>query len=99
MEPFFGDHLLASRARALDSRVPHLYCNRCGEEVGIRFVGGSRAVRADGSIETEASGAGEELVAVAVGPSGAADHRLDYLALLRGEIGVRALMTGTGGTR
>ena len=44
-EPYYGDHLIASQARALDNRLPHLYVNRCGEEAGLRFVGGTRALR------------------------------------------------------
>ena len=98
MEPFFGDHLIASQARALDNRVPHLYCNRCGEEAGLRFVGGSRAVRADGTVGAEA-GDGEELLAVEVGPRGADDDRVDYLAHLREVAVASAATTATGGSR
>jgi predicted amidohydrolase len=99
MEPFLGDHRLASRARALDNRLPHLYCNRCGEEAGVRFVGGSRAIGADGAIHAEAGGAAEELLAVASLPRGLSDQRVDYLAHLREGIGVKSTSTATGGSR
>ena len=66
MEPFYSDHQIASQARALDNRLPHLYCNRCGVEAGLVFVGGSRAVRSDGTIAAQAGG-GEELLAADVG--------------------------------
>ena len=66
MEPFYGDHQIASQARALDNRLAHVYCNRCGREAGLVFVGGSRAVRPDGTIAAQAGG-GEELLEAEVG--------------------------------
>ena len=39
MEPFFDDQLIASQARALDNRLPHLYVNRAGSEGGLRVRG------------------------------------------------------------
>jgi predicted amidohydrolase len=98
MEPFYGDHRIASQARALDNRLPHLYCNRCGEEAGLRFVGGSRALHADGTIGAEA-GDGEQLLAVDAGPRGAGDDRVDYLAHRREAVVVTASTTATGGSR
>lgn len=99
MEPFFGDHLLASRARALDNRLPHLYVNRCGEEGGLRFVGGTRAVRADGTVAATADGDGERLVCVAVDAAGSEDARLDYLEQLRDDLRVVTPTPATGGRR
>lgn len=97
MEPFYSDHRIASQARALDNRLPHLYCNRCGEEAGLVFVGGSRAVRSDGTIAAQASGE-EELLEAEVGRDETGDERIDYLAQLREGIGVKAATTGTGGS-
>jgi predicted amidohydrolase len=98
MEPFYGDHLIASQARALDNRLPHLYCNRCGEEAGLRFVGGSRALRADGTIAAQAGDDTEELLAVDLPEREGTDDRVDYLRQLRDDMGVRAPTTVTGGS-
>ena len=99
MEPFFGDHLLATRARALDNRLPHLYVNRCGEEGGLRFVGGSRAIRNDGTVASEAATDCEQVLAVDVAAAGSDDARVDYLAHVRDDLRVVAPMPATGGTR
>jgi predicted amidohydrolase len=97
MEPFYGDHQIGSQARALDNRLPHLYCNRCGVEAGLVFVGGSRAVRSDGTIAAQAGG-GEELLAADVERVETGDERIDYLAQVREGIGVKAATTVTGGS-
>lgn len=89
MEPFYGDHLIASQARALDNRLPHLYVNRCGEEGGLRFVGGTRALRADGSISASAAGAGAEYVVVDVEEPDLSDQRVDYLAHRREDLEIK----------
>jgi len=88
MAPYWADHELAARARALDNRLAHVYVNRVGSESGHRFVGGSRAVGPDGTALIEASEDREELLVVAVGRAGAAAD-LDYLRLARGELPVR----------
>jgi predicted amidohydrolase len=99
MEPYYIDHQIASQARALDNRLPHLYCNHVGEEAGLRFVGGSRVVRADGNIEAEASRSDEQLLEVELAPSGETPLEVDYLAHLREPVGVKAPMAATGGNR
>lgn len=96
MEPFYSDHRIASQARALDNRIPHLYCNRCGTEAGIEFVGGSRALRADGTIADEA-GSEEALLAVSAASRGVDDDRVDYLSHLPQAIDVQAPTSVTGG--
>jgi predicted amidohydrolase len=55
MEPYYDDHELASRARALDNRRAHVYVNRAGAEAGLAFVGGSRVIASDGSVSLELS--------------------------------------------
>lgn len=97
MEPFYSDHQIASQARALDNRLAHLYCNRCGVEAGLVFVGGSRAVRSDGTIAAQAGG-GEQLLEAEVTREETGDDRIDYLAHLREGIGVNAVTTVTGGS-
>lgn len=97
MEPFYSDHQIASQARGLDNRLPHVYCNRCGIEAGLLFVGGSRAVRPDGTVAAQAGG-GEELLSAEVGREENGDDRIDYLAQLREGIGVKAARTVTGGS-
>jgi (R)-amidase len=98
MEPFYGDHLIASQGRALDNRLPHLYVNRCGSEAGLRFVGGSRALRPDGTVAVEAERAGESLLEADVDRPGTDDDRVDYLAQLRDDLRITDLTT-TGGRR
>jgi predicted amidohydrolase len=97
MEPFYSDHQIASQARALDNRLPHLYCNRCGVEAGLVFVGGSRAIRSDGTIAAQAD-VGEELLAADLERVETGDERIDYLAHVREGIGVKAAPTVTGGS-
>ncbi len=99
MEPYYSDHRIASQARALDNRLSHLYCNRGGEEAGLRFVGGSRVVRGDGTIEAEAAGSDEQLLEVELPPKGKAPSQVDYLAQLREPVGVKALTAAIGGNR
>jgi predicted amidohydrolase len=89
MEPFVSDHRIASQARALDNRLPHLYVNRCGEEAGLRFVGGTRALRPDGTIAAE-SPSGEGVLAVEVEHPEPAGGELDYMALAREGLAVSA---------
>jgi predicted amidohydrolase len=90
MAPFHEDHLLASRARALDNRLPHLYVNRVGTEAGLRFVGGSRAVAPDGTVLADAGPDGERLLAVEVALDRGDDERVDYLAHLRYDVALAA---------
>jgi predicted amidohydrolase len=96
--PFYSDHLIATQARALDNRLPHLYVNRCGLEAGLEFVGGTRAIRPDGTISALVSGGGERELAVGVDSPGTDDDRVDYLAHLREDLNVKNPYT-TGGTR
>jgi (R)-amidase len=88
MEPFGLDHRIAAPARALENHVPHLYVNRCGREDGLKFVGGSCAIEADGRVTAQARGDQEQVLTASVGAAGAADERVDYLAQVRGELPV-----------
>jgi predicted amidohydrolase len=81
MEPFLSDHRIAGQARALDNRLPHLYVNRWGDEAGLRFIGGTRALQPDGTIAAEAPD-GVAVLEVTVPSPGADDDRVDYLAHL-----------------
>lgn len=65
MEPYYEDHELSGRARALDNRIPHAYVNRTGEEAGLTFVGGTRAIGADGQPIAQA-GKGEDVLVVEI---------------------------------
>ena len=99
MAPYWADHELASRARALDNRIAHVYVNRVGSEGPHRFVGGSRAVAADGSVLIEASQEDEELLVAALGRPETPQGDLDYLRQARGELPVRARRFPRGGGR
>lgn len=88
MEPFGHDHHIAVPARALENRVPHLYVNCCGSSDGLRFVGRSRAIGADGRATVEARDDKEQVLIAPVGTAGATDERVDYLAHFRGELPV-----------
>ncbi|MFA4928879.1 MAG: nitrilase-related carbon-nitrogen hydrolase [Patulibacter sp.] len=88
MAPYWDCHDLASRARAHDNRLPHLYSNRVGAEAGLRFVGGSRAIDSSGQVIAEANRDHEELVEVELDLD-RGEPRLDYVRLRRGSLPVR----------
>ena len=95
MEPFAPDHEIATRARALENRLPHVYVNAIGTIRSLSFVGLSRSVGPDGGVLAQA-GAGEELLLAPVGTAGAGDESLDYLAQLPEPLPV--VQTGTTAT-
>jgi predicted amidohydrolase len=86
MEPYAADHELASRARALDNRLPHVYVNAVGSADGLRFVGGSRAVRPDGSVALEL-GTDAEVAVVELPVGAAVAPAVDYLRFVRATFG------------
>ncbi|MGZ4247063.1 MAG: nitrilase-related carbon-nitrogen hydrolase [Solirubrobacteraceae bacterium] len=90
MHPYGDDHDLASRARALDNRRPHVYVNRVGHEDGLTFVGGSQAVDSAGQVIARA-GPGERTLVCEVAIAGATDAETDYLSLLGPELPVRVI--------
>ncbi len=98
MAPFGSDHRIASQARALENRLPHLYCNRCGTEAGLHFVGESRAITGDGEIDAQA-GADEALLRVSAKASELSDERIDYLKHLPRDITVKGPTLVAGGSR
>lgn len=66
MAPFGPDHEVATRARAVENRLPHLYANGVGAIGGFRLVGGSRSVDAFGAVLAEAGSDEEALLVVPV---------------------------------
>jgi (R)-amidase len=66
MAPFGPDHEVATRARALENRLPHLYANGVGAIGGLRLVGGSRSVDASGVVLAEAGSDEEALLVVPI---------------------------------
>lgn len=82
MTPYREEHDLASRARALDNRLPHVYVNRVGVEAGLEFVGGSQAIGPAGGLLT-AAGSAEEVLVRTVPVAARKRPEGDYLALLR----------------
>jgi predicted amidohydrolase len=95
MDPFWADHELHTRARALENRLPHLYVNRVGAESGFEFVGGSRSVAPDGSVLSEAASPTERLLVVPVALRRETDDRIDYLRHVREELPVLDLAAAT----
>jgi predicted amidohydrolase len=79
MAPFGADHELATRARALENRIPHLYANAVGASGDLRLIGRSRSIDAGGVVLAEAASDEETLLVVPVGTAGANDERVDYL--------------------
>lgn len=69
MVPFGPDHEVATRARAVENHLPHLYANGVGDIGGFRLVGGSRSVDAAGSVLADAGSADELLLVVPVAQS------------------------------
>ncbi len=79
MAPYYDDHELASRARALDNRLSHVYVNRVGSQNGLDFVGGSRLVDSGGAVVASADGIEQQsFVATALQQAPAAGS-VDYL--------------------
>jgi (R)-amidase len=70
MAPFGPDHEAATRARALENRLPHLYANGVGAIGGFQLIGGSRSVDASGVVLAEAGSDEEALLVVPVGRPG-----------------------------
>jgi (R)-amidase len=66
MAPFGPDHERATRERAVENHVPHLYANGAGAIGGFQLVGGSRSVDATGAVLAEAGFAQENLLVVPV---------------------------------
>lgn len=87
MAPYEPDHLLATRARALDNRRHHLYVNRVGRESGHRFVGHSRAIDPDGQVIAELDDREGSLI-VDIDLASHAAAEVDYLSQLRTNLSV-----------
>lgn len=87
MDPYGDEHELATRARALENRLPLLYANAVGEQCGLRFVGRSRSVGTRGEVLTQAADE-EELMVAPVGRAGAGAQEVDYLRQLPGRLSV-----------
>jgi (R)-amidase len=88
MAPFGPDHEIATRARALENRLPHLYANAVGAVGDLLLVGRSRSVGTDGAVLAEAASDVEALLVAPVGPGGVGDGRVDYLRHLPGNLTV-----------
>ncbi|HEY4095394.1 MAG TPA: nitrilase-related carbon-nitrogen hydrolase [Baekduia sp.] len=82
MDPYGPDHALAARARALDNRLPHVYVNRCGDEAGMTFAGGSAVIGSDGSVQHQLD-RGPRLACVDLVEPAATAADADYLQHLR----------------
>lgn len=98
MEPYYADHELASRARALDNRLPHVYVNRVGAQPGLRFVGGSRLIAPDGSVQLQCRD-GESLTTATLPPGDQGDEEVQYLAQVPRRLPVRHVHAVPGGSR
>lgn len=85
MEPYGEDHDVIVRARAIESRLPHVYVNRTGAQGGFDFVGGSQAVLPDGSVVARL-GREEQVAAVELTLGTPVDESLDYLGQRRPEL-------------
>jgi predicted amidohydrolase len=85
MEPYYDDHELAGRARALDNRIPHIYVNRAGSEGPFEFVGGSRVIAANGTVLSQA-GHGESVLRAEFSYGAGVEADVDYLDHLRPEL-------------
>jgi predicted amidohydrolase len=100
MQPYGPDHALASRARALDNRLPHVYVNRIGSEAGLEFVGGSAALAPDGSPVAELGG-GRRLETVELPLGATAAPQVNYLEHLRDDLVAKVVRSPSvhGGTQ
>ncbi|MCD4849995.1 hypothetical protein LN996_04145 [Arthrobacter sp. AK01] len=85
MDPYYDDHELAGRARALDNRIPHIYVNRTGSEGPFDFVGGSRVVAPNGAVLSQA-GRSETILCVDLSYGSRVESDIDYLLHLKPEL-------------
>jgi (R)-amidase len=83
--PYYENHRLHARARALENRLPHLYVNRAGREGELIFTGGTRVVDCDGEVTAEL-GRDDEDVLLAELPARPPrdDDPLDYVSIAAG---------------
>jgi predicted amidohydrolase len=88
MAPFYVDHEVATRARALENRLPLVYANAVGTLEGLTFVGGSRSIAPGGEILAEAAERDERVLLAPVGLDEEIDDRVDYLQHLPRELKV-----------
>jgi predicted amidohydrolase len=88
MEPFYVDHEVGTRARALENRLPLVYANAVGKANGLTFVGGSRSIAPSGEILAEAAEPEERLLLALIGLDEDIDDRVDYLRHLPGKLEV-----------
>jgi predicted amidohydrolase len=98
MDPYHDDHELATRARALDNRLPHVYVNRVGTEGGLRFVGASRVIGPDGSVRLQCPQRQECVQVAAVDRAAAGDDAVQYLAQVPERLPVAHIDSVSGGT-
>ena len=82
-DPFALDHAIPTLSRAMENRLPHLYCNMVGSSDGFEFVGGSRSMSPLGEVLYEAPANLEDVAIVPVADRTGVDERADYLPLLR----------------
>jgi predicted amidohydrolase len=82
-DPFAIDHEIPTLSRAMENRLPHLYCNMVGASDGFEFVGGSRSMSPLGEVLYQAPADREDVAIVPVADRTGVDGRADYLPLLR----------------
>ena len=82
MAPYYDDHELASRARALDNRLCHIYVNRCGSENGLDFVAGTRLIDDEGQVVAAADGTEPQIIVAGLPSGTVAEGPADYLSHL-----------------
>lgn len=82
MTPYANDHRVAGAARAMESRVPLVYVNLCGDNGREVFTGGSRVIDPSGHIVAEfADAPARATVTVPYGQP--VPEALDYVRQLR----------------
>jgi predicted amidohydrolase len=86
MRPHQHDQELYHGTRAIENGVPHVLCNRVGEERGVDFFGGSGIVDRRGQRILSIGADGEETTAATIGTDIDSTHLHDYLDHRRSEI-------------
>lgn len=77
------DHEVLITARALESGLPHVYCNRVGHQDGISFAGDSLAVDPEGRVLAAAGPDAECTTTAELPEPGRRDERTRYTELMR----------------
>lgn len=86
MHPFADEHVVATRGRVFENRIPLCYANRVGDESGYEFCGGSCIIAANGNVldQLDSSEVNSLVASVVLGSS--AEPNMEMVSQRRPEL-------------